>query len=80
MVVQACNLSTWEAETGESCIQGQFGIHIETLSQKNKRKKKNVGRVQSHWNAHALLVGVYRSPTIFENSLTASHKIKHRLP
>jgi hypothetical protein len=38
MVVQACNLSTWEAETGESCIQGQFGIHIETLSQKNKNK------------------------------------------
>jgi hypothetical protein len=30
--VRACNLHTWEAEAGESQVQGQLGLHGEILS------------------------------------------------
>jgi hypothetical protein len=34
-----CNPSTKEAEVGESEVQGQPGLHRETLLQNNKNKK-----------------------------------------
>jgi hypothetical protein len=45
VVVHTCNPSTREAEAGRVRVQGQPGLHIETLSQnlppeKIKRKKK----------------------------------------
>jgi hypothetical protein len=37
-----CNTSTQEAEAGGSRVQGQLGVHRETLSQKKGRKKKKM--------------------------------------
>jgi hypothetical protein len=42
MVIHSCNTSTQEAETGESWVQGQSGLHTKTLSQ-NKNKTKICG-------------------------------------
>jgi hypothetical protein len=39
MVVQTYNLSTWKAKAGESQVQGWPGLHDETLSQKNQKKR-----------------------------------------
>jgi hypothetical protein len=39
IVVQAYNLSTWEAEKGGAQVQSQPGLHTETLSQKTKQNK-----------------------------------------
>jgi hypothetical protein len=36
VVVHSCNLSTQEAEAGGSLVQGQPGLHSETLSLKEK--------------------------------------------
>jgi hypothetical protein len=38
VVVHACNPSTWEAGTGGLRVQGQSGMHGETLAQKLKIK------------------------------------------
>jgi hypothetical protein len=40
MMVHAYNPSMWETEAGGSWVQGQLGLHSETLSQKKKRKEK----------------------------------------
>jgi hypothetical protein len=37
MMLHACNPSTWESEAGFS-VQGQLGLHCETLPQKKKKK------------------------------------------
>jgi hypothetical protein len=42
MVMQTCNPSTQEAETGGSWVQGQPGLYNETLSQQNKTKQKSI--------------------------------------
>jgi hypothetical protein len=34
VIAYICNLSTWEAEAGWSCIQGQTKLHSESLFQK----------------------------------------------
>jgi hypothetical protein len=35
-----CNSSIWEAEAGElPQVQGQLGLHYQTLTQKKKKKK-----------------------------------------
>jgi hypothetical protein len=39
MVAHNCNPSFWKAETGGSQVQGQPGLHSETLSQNNNNKK-----------------------------------------
>jgi hypothetical protein len=39
MVAHAYKLSTWEVETGGLSVQGQSGLHNETLSQKPKTKQ-----------------------------------------
>jgi hypothetical protein len=36
-VAQAYKPSTWEAETGESRVQGQPGLHSNILSQRGKK-------------------------------------------
>jgi hypothetical protein len=36
LMAHACNLSTWEAEAGESRVPGKPGLPSETLSQKAK--------------------------------------------
>jgi hypothetical protein len=36
MGVRACHPSTWQAETRKFQVQGQPGLHIETLSQKKE--------------------------------------------
>jgi hypothetical protein len=40
LLVYTCNSSTWEAETGGLQIQGQPGLHSESLSQKKKKERK----------------------------------------
>jgi hypothetical protein len=40
VMVQACNSSTAEVETGRSRVQGQPGLYSRTLSQKNKPKQQ----------------------------------------
>jgi hypothetical protein len=40
MVVHAYNPNTWETVAGESQIQGQPGLHSETLTHKTKQKAK----------------------------------------
>jgi hypothetical protein len=37
MLVHTYKPSTWEAEAGELQVQGQPGLHRETLSQKNQK-------------------------------------------
>jgi hypothetical protein len=37
MVAHTCGPSTWEAETKGMLVQGQPGLHSETLSQKDQR-------------------------------------------
>jgi hypothetical protein len=44
MVAHACMPSTWEAEARGSRVQGQLGLHSETLFRK---KKKNTQAVDS---------------------------------
>lgn len=40
VVAHAYDSSIWEAEAGESCVQGQTGyIHIKALSYKAKNKQ-----------------------------------------
>jgi hypothetical protein len=39
LVVRACNPSTQEAETGVLQVQGQPGLHRETLVSKKQQKK-----------------------------------------
>jgi hypothetical protein len=46
LVLHACSTSTQKAEAGGSHVQGQPGLHSETLSLK---KKKNGGGRISHW-------------------------------
>jgi hypothetical protein len=40
VVVHACNLTHVEAKGGGSWVQGQPGLHSETLSLKKEKKKK----------------------------------------
>jgi hypothetical protein len=40
VVMHACNLSTLEAKAGGFQDQGQPELHSETLSQKEKKKRK----------------------------------------
>jgi hypothetical protein len=51
LLVYTCNSSTWEAETGGLQIQGQPGLHSESLSQKKKRKEKKKKKNDSHRTA-----------------------------
>jgi hypothetical protein len=46
MVVQSCNLSTWEVETGLRVPGQQLGLHSGTLSQ--EKKKRELGAGGSH--------------------------------
>jgi hypothetical protein len=44
MVTHACNPRPWRAKEGRWWIQGQLGLHSETLTQKKnheERRKKN---------------------------------------
>jgi hypothetical protein len=45
MVVHAYNLSTQEAEAGGSGVQSQPWLHNETMSQKQKQNKKEIGKI-----------------------------------
>jgi hypothetical protein len=40
IVMQASNPSTQEAKAAEIQVQGQPGLHIETMSQKKKKKRE----------------------------------------
>jgi hypothetical protein len=46
MVTHACNPRPWRAKEGRWWIQGQLGLHSETLTQK-KIMKKEEKRIQS---------------------------------
>jgi hypothetical protein len=41
MVVRVCNPSTWVTEAGGSQVQGQPGVHNETLSQTKQNQNTN---------------------------------------
>jgi hypothetical protein len=41
MVVPAYNPSSQDVKAGESQVQGQLGLHSETLTQKRKRGKRD---------------------------------------
>jgi hypothetical protein len=40
MVIHASNPHPWEAEAGRSQVQGQFGLHGETVQKWNETKQK----------------------------------------
>jgi hypothetical protein len=40
-MADTCNTSTQEAEAGDLKVPGQCGLHIDTLSQKEKQKRKS---------------------------------------
>jgi hypothetical protein len=63
-VTHICNPNTWEAEAGGWRIQGQPGLHGETLSE-GKERRKEVKKRKRFWTTLPTVVPSH--PTSFIN-------------
>jgi hypothetical protein len=90
VVDQACNPSTLEVETGGYRVQGQSGLHSQTVSQKTKQTRHQwlVPVILATWGAEMRRIEIQGQPGQFErphfqnnqNKMDWRHGSRGRVP